>query len=368
MSAATGPATARVPFVRAHGEPFEAGLRHGRALAGPLRAFLDDGLARLDRVLAAPQTLGDLRPTLAAYDAEITKAAPALAEELRGLAEGAELTYDEVLLLQLRREIMGYSRIPTRGDCTTYARSAGVANSSASGSASSAAPVLAQTVDLNGDLDDQLAVLEIARPGTDRRALILSFGGLLGYLGLNSDGLAVGLNLVLGGQWRPGLPPYLAIRHLLDEAGSVAEALDILRTLRLASSRSLTLCDADQAVWVEFVEDEIRVVAAPETVHTNHFLHPDFTSRDELNPFARNSSVLRLKTCQAGLETLPPDAGPEEHLALMATAPICVADNGDIRRERTVAAVVMYPTRGELHLRPGDPSLSQTQSFQLETP
>lgn len=358
----TGPATRAaavpVPLVRAHGEPFEAGLRHGRALAAPLRAFLDDGLTRLDRLLPRPRTLDELRPTLAAYDAEIAKAAPDLAEELRGLAEGAALTYDEALLLQLRREIMGYSRIPTRGDCTTYARSG-------------AEPVLAQTVDLNGDLDDQLAVLEVARPGTGRRALVLSFGGLLGYLGLNSDGLAVGLNLVLGGRWRPGLPPYLAIRHLLDAASGVDEALDILRTLRLASSRSLTLCDAEQAVWVEFVEDDFRVVAAGAgtgTVHTNHFLHPDFTSRDELNPFARNSSVLRLKTCRAGLATLPPDAGVEDHFALLAAAPICVADSGDIRRERTVAAVVMDPARGELHVRPGDPSLSRTQTFRLEAP
>jgi predicted choloylglycine hydrolase len=355
----TGPATEQaavpIPFVRAHGTPYEAGLRHGRALAAPLRAFLDDGLTRLDRVLARRLTLDDLRPTLAAYDAEIAKSTPDLAEELHGLAEGAELTHDEALLLQLRREIMGYSRIPTHGDCTTYARSQVGAD-----------PVLAQTVDLNGDLDDQLAVLEVARPGTGRRALVLSFGGLLGYLGLNSDGLAIGLNLVLGGEWRPGLPPYLAIRHLLDEAGSVDEALAVLRTLRLASSRSLMLCDAERAVWVECVEGEYRVAVAAELVHTNHFLCPELVPLDELNPFARNSSVLREKACLAGLAALPPDAGVEDHFALMAGVPICVPDHGDIRRERTVAAVVMNPSRGELHVRPGDPSLSRTQTFRLE--
>ena len=97
--------------------------------------------------------------------------------------------------------------------------------------------MLAQTIDLSGDLDDQITVLEIARTGSSRRVLMLSFGGLLGYLGLNSDGLTIGLNLVLAGDWRPGLPPYLVIRHLLDTAASVGDAI--------ARSTSTTLAPRD---------------------------------------------------------------------------------------------------------------------------
>jgi hypothetical protein len=339
-----------VPYIRAHGDPFAAGYQHGAALSEALHAFLDDGLTRLNRILPEPVTLASLGSQLAAYSAEISAATPDLAEELRGLAQGADISYEQALLLQLRREIMGYSRIPTMGDCTTYAR---------------AGAVLAQTVDLNGDLDDQISVLDVSRPGSGRRSLVLSFGGLLGYLGINSDGLAVGLNLVLGGEWRPGLPPYLAIRHLLDTATGVDDAVAILRGLRLASSRSLMLCDASKAVCVEILGDEIRVVDSQELVHTNHFLHPDFVPHDELNVFARNSSLLRLKACQAALPSLSADASPEEHFALMSAAPICVADTGDVRRERTVAAVVMRPEHGELHVRPGDPSRSVTQSFSL---
>jgi hypothetical protein len=347
---------AGVAYVRAHGDPFEAGHQHGAARAEALHAFLDDDLTRLNRLLPEPVTLAALRPRLAAYGAEIDAATPDLAEELRGLAAGAGLDHEQALLLQLRREIMGYSRIPTMGDCTTYARSAGGRPGTA---------VLAQTVDLNGDLDDQIAVLDVARPGSGRRSLVLSFGGLLGYLGVNSDGLAIGLNLVLGGQWRPGLPPYLAIRHLLDTASGVHEALAILRKLKLASSRSLTLCDASMAVCLEILGDEMRIVQAWEPVHTNHFLHDAFTAHDELNVFARNSSLLRLRAGRSALASLSPDAGVEEHFAALSAAPICVADTGDVRRERTVAAVVLRPERGELHLRPGDPSRSATRSFTL---
>jgi hypothetical protein len=366
-SAAATPAAAGappVPRILAHGEPFEAGHRHGAARAEALRAFLDDGLTRLDRLLPEPVSLASLRPRLAAYEDEIRAATPDLAQELSGLAEGAGISREEAVLLQVRREILGYSRIPARGDCTTYARAACAADPAGRHA------VLAQTVDLNGGLDDQIAVLDVARPGTGRSALVLSFGGLLGYLGVNSDGLAIGLNLVLGGDWRPGLPPYLAIRHLLDHASGVDEAIAMLRTLRLASSRALTFCDASKAACVEIIGDRYRVLEEREPMHTNHFLHPDFVPQDELNVFARNSSLLRLKACEAGLASLPEPAavGVEDRFALMSTAPICVADTGDIRRERTVAAVVMLPGRGELHVRPGDPSRSSTVSFTLAAP
>ncbi|CAM5560318.1 hypothetical protein SALBM311S_03606 [Streptomyces alboniger] len=342
-----------IPFIRASGDPFAVGRAHGEALAGPLRTFLDDALCRLNKVMPEPVTQDALLPSIAAYRAAVTAALPDQAAEIAGLASGAGITEDEAWLLQLRREIMGYRKVPTAGDCTTYARTAG------------SPPVLAQTVDLNGDLDDYIGVLEIARGDAARRSLVLSFGGLLGYLGLNSDGLAVGLNLVLGGEWRPGVPPYLAIRHLLDTARDVTEALEILRTLPLASSRTLVLCDRDRAVCVEVLGEEFRIIEDAEVAHTNHFLHPDFVPGDEINVFARNSSVRRLKTATAGLGELRPDAGPEEHFALLSQTPIRVPDRGDIRAERTVAAVVLLPDRGELHVRPGDPALSRTQVFSL---
>jgi isopenicillin-N N-acyltransferase like protein len=363
-----------IPFIRATGEPFEVGYQHGSARAAALRAFLGDHLARVGRLVPAPVSLQALRPDLGAYGARIAATAPRLSEEIDGLARGAGIPREMAVLLQVRREIIGYQRVRARGsnagaggsadcgDCTTYASlSAGPGGS----------PVLAQTVDLSGHLDDQIAVLDVGLSGSRRRVMVLSFGGLLGYLGVNTDGLAIGLNLVLGGDWHPGLPPYLAIRHLLDNAGCVADAVTLLRRLPLASSRSLTLCDTTTALTVEILGGILRVIEGGNLVHANHFLHPDLASQDQLNVFARNSSLLRLKAAAAGLSELA-EAGSgaevEKHFALLAQPPVCVADTGDIRREKTVAAVVLLPAQGELHLRPGDPSASSTQVFRLRPP
>ena len=342
-----------VPFVCVSGDAFSCGRQHGAARAAELHAFLDDGLARLNRILARPVARDALRPTLDAYAAEITRAAPLLAEEVHGLAAGAGIDVELAWLLQVRREVMGYQRIPAMGDCTTYAR------------AGNGHPVLAQTIDLNGDLDDQICVLEVSRTGSPRRVLVISFGGLLGYLGVNSDGLAIGLNLVLGGDWRPGLPPYLAIRHLLDSASTVGEAVEVLRGLRIASSSSLMLCDSSRAAYVEILGDELRTVEVAEAVHTNHFLDPGFARHDQLNIFARNFSVLRMQACKTRMAGLSADADVEEHFAVLSAAPIRVEGDGDIRRERTVGAVVMLPGRPGLYVRPGDPAVSRTHAFAL---
>jgi len=327
-----------VPLIELSGPAQERGLAHGRALAGRLRGFLGDSLARLGYLASRPVNLASAGLAIAAHRDAVAAVLPDLAEEVDGLAAGAGISSDEAWLLQVRREILGYSRV-TAGDCTSYAAIRG-------------APVLAQTVDLNGNLDDQIAVLAVRGPR--HRSVTLSFAGLLGYLGVNDAGVAIGLNLVLGGDWDPGVPPYLAIRHALDNADSVDHAVTILGDLPLSSSRSFMICGEDKAVCVEALGAERRVLEGRELFHTNHFLHPDFAARDEINVFAGNSSRRRLEAARAA--GIPDANDTEGHLRLLSTAPIYVPDNGDIRRERTVAAVVLRPDLGEMRLWPGDPA------------
>lgn len=117
----TGVIGVKVPFVRVSGDPFEVGRQHGAARAAALREFIDDDLCRINRLAPEPTSLARLGPVLAEYAAAIAQATPALSLELAGLAAGAGLTADEATLLQVRREIIGFQKIPARGDCTTYA-------------------------------------------------------------------------------------------------------------------------------------------------------------------------------------------------------------------------------------------------------
>ena len=102
------------------GSPHARGYTHGRAAGGRLRDFLDDSLARLGHLADRPLDLDALRPAIADHRDVSVGALPELAEEIDGLADGADIERDAAWLLQLRREVLGYSRV-TGGDCTTYA-------------------------------------------------------------------------------------------------------------------------------------------------------------------------------------------------------------------------------------------------------
>lgn len=344
-----------IPVLTLEGDAFARGRQLGVARREAIRRFLADGLARLDAFLAPPPDLAALGPSLDAYGAAIAREAPALSREIDGLAAGAGIGRREAVLLQVRREIAGYSRLTTAGDCTAFA---------------CAGPdgILAQTVDLAADMDEELCVLRVCDAASGRSAAILSFTGLLGYLGVNDRGLAVGLNLVLGGDWRPGLPPYLAIRHLLDTCGSVDEAVTRLGLLDLASSRTFVLCDRRGCAYVEALAGEVRVRRGPAVAHTNHFLAADFAPRDAINPFAGNGSRRRLAACEAWLSGRATPIDPEAPFGLFGTEPILVPDARDRRREKTVASVVLETARLRLRLRRGDPRGGASLVVDLPSP
>jgi len=64
------------------------------------------------------------------------------------------------------------------------------------------------------------------------------------------------------------------------------------------------------------------------------------------------------------LAELPAGAGVDDHFAVLGRRPVRVDDTGDIRREKTVATVVVRPGRGELHVRRGA-AASDTHTFRL---
>lgn len=348
---------AGLPLYRLSGSGARLGAQHGQLLRRQIEAFVADDLQRLNKLKSPAVTIEELSPLLQQYRMSIERQLPLLSEEVHGLAGGAGLSLEQAYLLQLRREILGFSKLTSNGDCTTFARSG----------ADSRDCVLAQTVDLNGELESETYVVEITDAAPDRRSLLLlTFTGLLGYLGLNSHGLAVGLNLVMGGNWQPGVPGYMAIRHVLQTATCVDEGVELLRELDLASSRAFMLCDPEQAVNVEVLDNQLRVQRSAQLIHTNHFLSPDFELHDQINVFARNGSRLRLGVCARALEALPSPAWGSDYFAVLDRPEICVPPDGNPRREATVARVVLEPRLRQLWVKRGSSSAAATRRFQLE--
>lgn len=326
------------PFIELAGGAWTQGWRYGSALRQHIQTFVRDGRAKLDQVSARVWTPALLEAEIASYGRAIARQLPLETERIAGLAAGAAISCQDALLLQLRRELSGFSRMETAGDCTSFACGRGVGS------------VLAQTIDLNGHMAPQLNVIAGQRAGSGQHGvLMVSFTGLLGYLGINEHGLAIGLNLVVGGEWKPGIPGYMAIRHLLQTASTVAEARDRLEQLELAGSRALVLLDPGHRCTVEYLDGRLHFFDV--AVHANHFAHPEFVHMDALNPLAAAFSRQREMACRDRLGRLDGEPTAMDCLRILCEAPVWVDGNDDVRKEHSVAAVVMEPGHRRLSLR-----------------
>jgi len=239
-------------------------------------------------------------------------------------------------------------------------------------------PLLAQTVDLHDFMLHYALVLRIASHDGLPEILMLTFSGLLGYLGINSFGIAVGINMVTSNGWRPGIPPYLLVRHLLTQSTLAAAQIELERLPR-SSSRCLTLADTQSAIQIEMTADALRTLSSPYLLHTNHYLHPDLVQADRSHVLLRRNSRQRLNLlAELAARQYPSDShvvcastadAAENAFSILAhhgeAASICCHGRSDHRAVQTIAAAVMFPAEGELYLRSGLPCRSATQVYRL---
>src|SRR5262249_55821190 len=137
---------------------------------------------------------------------------PHIVEEIRGLAEGAGLPLAEALAVQIRGELGA-------GGCTTFVISR---RGTVSGQV-----LVGQNSDVEPELEEYAYVL-LVRPPDKPAALMWTFGGMIGYHGLNGAGVAHFANSLAGGPaWKMGLPHY-PVKRLMLEQQTLDDVLKLL--------------------------------------------------------------------------------------------------------------------------------------------
>lgn len=342
-----------------HGDARDIGFLHGTLLSQRIKHLLADDLCRINRIRRTPLTIEAAANFVKVCSVPVRKHLPSVWEEIEGLASGSQITMPDALILQFRRELTMTKDDGLSMDCSTVCSAAG------------AEPVLAQTIDLPGGVGDLGLVLRI-RPSKDSAPsmLVFSFVGLLGYMGINSAGLAVGINMISDGIVQVGVPPYLMVRAILA-ATSIDEALAIARRVPMATARSFTLCQRDAVVVLECGTRGIGVLRGNRLFHTNHVLSRDLPFDESLDAFSRYLSVRRLDTLKAlSLHMQEYDnADLTKILADHNGMPfgICAHSRGEMDSHRpvTVAAVICRPARNEMHVCFGRPCETAFTAYSL---
>jgi isopenicillin-N N-acyltransferase-like protein len=188
------------------GHPHEMGLSHGRLLAGTIRRLLADGGYDADGLRSAlaarraqPQAGSSSDPVhdmCRRLGLTLDARCPNLVEEMRGIAEGAGATYQDILLLNVGYDAEGefLSRVP---QCTAVGLPG-----------TDEGPLLAKTEDVNPVQWESQAFFRV-RPREGHAFLVYSLAGTVWVDGGVNE---AGLGLVMTGLGPAGPDP-AALRH-----------------------------------------------------------------------------------------------------------------------------------------------------------
>ncbi|MDK3020778.1 C45 family autoproteolytic acyltransferase/hydolase [Pseudodonghicola flavimaris] len=274
-----GPARARG---QSYGRQADTQLRHG---LGVYRALFQDQGMSWDSVLAYAAELRD----------SLVRLVPEAVEELAGIAEGANVLLEEVLVVNGRSEIINLHAQRPR-DLSTA--DDGCTAAVVLPEWTEAGQLLhAQNWDWLPDCAESTVVLQIrSEQGPD----ILTYveAGGLARAGFNSEGVAItGNNLVCGQDGKaPFGVPLSVIRRRVLEAGGYSQALTELYRLPRTVSNNMTISCATSGDCLNFETTPAQIYwQAPEggcLTHANHFTSPAARTREMDAGIARGADTL----------------------------------------------------------------------------
>ncbi len=337
------------PLIEVTGDSYTMGREHGEQIAPLVERYL-----RLtERLTGLPRdALCRNAMTLQPF---IESLSPAYVDEVRGLADGSGISFEEAVLCQCRAE----AAHAADGACTVFALT---------GSATRDGRTLAgQNQDLETEYAD-VAVLVRARPSDGRpRLLMFTFAGQLGYAGMNEHGLAHFTSALFDFEWRAGVPHYPLKRVALEQK-TVGEVVKLAQAYATCSAANLVLADGSGTIG----DIEIRpegVVEYPDR-HPDRRLHANHYVTDQFAPHETNSladSCDRLDRMDALVQERWGEITVEVMKEILADH---AGDPGGICRHgatdmHSISGYIAEPEAGVLHVRCGHGCLGTWTAYEV---
>lgn len=346
------------------GTHYDMGRAHGAAFAAAIAAYAAERVALAadagwtGRSLSRADVLALARDCLAEHEAF----APHLVDEMRGIADGAGTSVEEVVIAGGFTDFIdavaavGHGAVVRRGplaavdDCTAFLVPG---DRMVDGHA-----VLGQTWDMHEGSEEHVVLLS-GRPAEAPAFTVFTTAGCLGMIGMNEAGLSVGINNLMARDGAVGVTWPLVVRAMLERE-TTADALAVLARAPLAGGHNYLVLDASGAgANVEAMVSRTHVdeLAGDPIVHTNHCLEAATRAVErERAPASQASSEARLHDARrlltdagrGGLET-------DDVMSVTAdTASICYRGVAPLY-VATCGAVIMRPATRELWAVAGRP-------------
>lgn len=219
-----------------------------------------------------------------------------LVEEMEGLAEGASIDFEDVLALNARTEIAlaNYKGHSFSDGCTAIAITSPLIEDT----------IIGQNWDWKAQQKNSLLLIEIHKPSRPTVKMVTE-GGIIGKIGLNSSGIGVCFNALLTDKKSDKIPIHIGLRAVLDSY-SLPEAISKIKGGNMAAAASFLIGSDDQlgngmAVNLEISPFGIDMVGESDgkLVHTNHIISEYLKKYlNDRNEFIFEDSMLRKRRAE----------------------------------------------------------------------
>jgi isopenicillin-N N-acyltransferase-like protein len=340
----------RFPLIEISGSSYAMGRQHGEAAADLIERYL----LLIERITGRPREV--LCRNALTFLPRIEALSPALLQEVRGLAEGAGVSFEEALLCQVRAEA-GQVRAAMDEGCTAFALR---------GEATADGQVLVgQNQDLQPEFADVSILLRVTPDDGRPRALLYTFAGQLGYFGMNAHGVANYANALYDFHWQPGIAHY-PLKRLALEQRSVEDVVSLYQQHPQCSAANTVLADGAGAILsLESRPEGLALFHGthPDAiVHTNHYLSAEFmpyesgSLPDSFARYRRMTELVQEHWGRITVELLM------QFLADHEGDPVGICRH-DVRGMHTTSGHIAEPQKGLLHIRRGHGCLGSWEIY-----
>ena len=337
------------PVVEVSGNAYEMGYQHGTQASDLIRSYL----RLIERLTNLPRDI--LCRNAMAFLPRMETLSPAFVEEVRGLANGAKISFEEAVLCQARAEAGQVSE----GGCTAFAIT-GQATTDGQ-------PLAGQNQDLEPEYADVAIILRV-KPNDGRpKAIMFTFAGQLGYCGMNEYGLTHFANALYDFNWQPGIPHY-PLKRVMLEQHTVDQCVDLLAQHRACSAANAVIADSQGGIAdVEVRPEGISRFEDDHTdwlIHANHYLTPDYAPYetnslpDSCPRLERMRLLIREQWGRLDVDTI------KSILADHEGDPGGICRHGEAKMH-SISGYIAEPTKRLFHVRRGHGCLGSWKTYEV---
>jgi isopenicillin-N N-acyltransferase-like protein len=356
---------AKLRIVVLDGTPYHRGLVHGKTLKEDISALVVRWKENLTHSYKMPAD-AFIKKFLShtQYVPAMKKWTPDLIEEVKGIADGAGIDFDTMLVFQWVDEYWVQGGNVAAERCSAM----GV------GRRGSRPAMIAQNLDIEGFNDGYQVILHIKHHDSDLESFVYTSAGMIGANGMNSHAIGICANtLAQLDNCRDGLPVACIIRGVLAQKTEEA-AVRFLHEVKHASGQNYIIGGPDRAYSFECSSHKVsRFIpegAGDLVWHTNHPLanddyHPKYLEniRNHKNESKKpTDSEIRLECVRSrALKQAPAFDVDAIKSILKSQDPVEHPVSRPLKDKNGVftfgSMVMVLSEKPELHVAPGPPNV-----------